>query len=97
MLRALRLEVLLGRCFSEDDRRILQHKVGQYYTGASLEESCANFARFVQVSAIGLIASHMAEYMSAWARVGCCRRAFKLWIWTLRGAVSAVETKSVIV
>jgi len=47
-----------------DDRRILQHKVGQYYTGASLEESCANFARFVQVSAIGLIASHMAEYMS---------------------------------
>ena len=75
-----------GRCFSEDDRRILQHKVGQYYTGASLEESCASFARFVQVSAIGLIASHLAEYMSA-ARGGWLWRAFESWTWILRGAV----------
>ena len=58
------VSVAKAQCFSEDDRAILTQKVVQYYAGSTLQECCANFEHFVQVSAIALISLHVAEYMS---------------------------------
>jgi hypothetical protein len=58
------LRVEKAACFDPRDREVLFRKVGQYYRGASIAESCKSFERFVQFSAVALLATHMAEFIT---------------------------------
>lgn len=59
------LSVKDAACELSEDKRFLEEKVGLYFKGASLHRSFRTFERFVQFTAIAVIATANTEYLGS--------------------------------
>jgi hypothetical protein len=61
----MNISVKEAECELEEDKRVLEEKVGLYFRGSSLARSFRTLDRFVQYTAIALITTANAEYLAS--------------------------------